>query len=495
LPKLKISKTAPADARADALIVFIAATASGWQLVSDDLDPGLAAQLITVSRPLLPEPAPGRVPTSIPPATPVVLSTVTGVTAPVIVLAPTQTTTEGIRRAAGAAVRSLPSGRSVAVAGPGDDESAVAAVEGVALGSYRYSAYRQPATPPVDTITLCRSNGVTAHLRKQMKRSQVVTDAVCAARDLVNASPSDLGPADFAGLVTSVAADKPVTVEILDEKKLRRGGYGGIIAVGQGSQRPPRLVRMTYRPKNARTHLALVGKGITFDSGGLSLKTPTGMVTMKCDMAGAAAVARATLAIAELGIPVSVTSYLALAENMPSGTAQRPGDVITMLSGRTVEVLNTDAEGRLVMADALTATANDNPDLVVDVATLTGAQIVALGHEVGAAMGNDDGARDAVLAAAARAGEALWPMPLPPGLRPSLDSKIADIANIGDRMGGMLTAGLFLAEFAPADVPWVHLDIAGPAFNESDARDYTPPGGTGAMVRTLIALAEDLTAN
>ena len=284
-------------------------------------------------------------------------------------------------------------------------------------------------------------------------------------------------------------------IEVLDEKRLVRGGYGGIMAVGQGSANPPRLVRMTYRPARAKTHLALVGKGITFDSGGLSLKPPSGMITMKCDMGGAAAVAEATLAIARLGIPVQVTSYLALAENMPSGTAQRPGDVITIHGGTTVEVLNTDAEGRLVMADALVRAGKDSPDLLVDVATLTGAQTVALGHEIGAVMGNDDEARTQMLDAAETAGESLWPMPLPPGLRPSLDSKIADLANVGERMGGMLTAGLFLAEFVEKDTPWVHVDIAGPAFNDGPARDYTPPGGTGVMVRTLVALAQNLASS
>jgi len=251
---------------------------------------------------------------------------------------------------------------------------------------------------------------------------------------------------------------------------------------------------MEYRPAKATTHLALVGKGITFDSGGISLKPPTGMITMKCDMAGAAAVAEATLAIARLGLPIHVTSYLALAENMPSGTAQRPGDVITIYGGTTVEVLNTDAEGRLVMADALVRAAEDDPDLLVDVATLTGAQTVALGYEIGAAMSNNDDARDQVIEAALASGEALWPMPLPRALRSSLDSKIADIANVGDRIGGMLTAGLFLQDFVGPDLPWVHLDIAGPAFNEGAARDYTPPGGTGSMVRTLVRLAQDLAA-
>ena len=401
---------------------------------------------------------------------------------------------ESVRQAVGAAVRQLPARSSVVVPAPDDSpEMAAAVVEGARLGAYRFDRYRSGDTPDaLGTLIVATGSARQAPTKKAVARAGVVIDAVLAARDLVNTPPSDLSPAQMAVTVRRQAADTPVRIEVLDEKRLARGGYGGIMAVGQGSANPPRLVRMTYRPARAVTHLALVGKGITFDSGGLSLKTPTGMITMKCDMGGAAAVAEATLAIARLGLPVQITAYLALAENMPSGTAQRPGDVITMLGGTTVEVLNTDAEGRLVMADALVRSGKDKPDLLVDVATLTGAQTVALGNEIGAAMANDDAARDRVLAAAQQCGEALWPMPLPPALRSGLDSKIADLANVGERMGSMLTAGLFLAEFVPDSVPWVHLDIAGPAFNEGPARDYTPPGGTGSMVRTLVSLAEDL---
>lgn len=401
---------------------------------------------------------------------------------------------ESIRRAIGAAIRQLPARATVVVASPDDDASTVAAVvEGARLGAYAFERYRTgPHSEQLGTLVVATAGARQGPVKKAVARAGVVVDAVVAARDLVNTPPSDLSPEQMAASVRRQAADTPVRIEVLDEKRLARGGYGGIMAVGQGSANPPRLVRMTYRPARASAHLALVGKGITFDSGGLSIKPATGMVTMKCDMGGAAAVAQATLAIARLGVPVQVTAYLALAENMPSGTAQRPGDVITMLGGTTVEVLNTDAEGRLVMADAIVRSGKDKPDLLVDVATLTGAQMVALGHEIGAAMANNDDAREDVLAAAREAGEALWPMPLPAGLRPSLDSKIADLANIGDRMGGMLTAGLFLAEFVPEGVPWVHLDIAGPAFNEGGARDYTPAGGTGSMVRTLVRLAENL---
>jgi leucyl aminopeptidase len=237
-----------------------------------------------------------------------------------------------------------------------------------------------------------------------------------------------------------------------------------------------------------------VGKGITFDSGGLSLKPPTAMETMKSDMGGAAAVLAACVAAASLGLDVSVEGWLPIAENMPSGTATRPSDVLTMKSGKTVEVNNTDAEGRLILADAIARAAEDSPDLVIDVATLTGAAVVALGARTAGVMSNDEGLRASVLAAAERAGEPTWPMPLPADLKKGLESEVADLVNTGPREGGMLTAGLFLQEFVPDGLPWAHLDIAGPAFNPAEAHGYTLPGGTGAAVRTFVRLLEDLAA-
>ena len=312
--------------------------------------------------------------------------------------------------------------------------------------------------------------------------------AVHATRDLVNTSPLDLFPEAFADAAKAAAKGTKVKVQVLDEKALAAGGYGGILAVGQGSARPPRLVKLTYAPARAKRSVALVGKGITFDSGGLSIKPAAGMEAMKSDMAGAAAVLHTVLAAAALELPVKVTGWLCLAENMPSGTAQRPSDVITQKGGTTVEVLNTDAEGRLVLADGLVAAVEEKPDVVVDIATLTGAQLVALGPRVSAVMGTED-ARGAVLTAAARAGEAFWPMPLPEELRASLDSTVADLKNIGERFGGMLVAGLFLREFV-GDTPWAHLDIAGPAFNEGAEHGPTPKGGTGVGVATMLALLE-----
>jgi leucyl aminopeptidase len=274
---------------------------------------------------------------------------------------------------------------------------------------------------------------------------------------------------------------------------MTKGGYGGIMAVGMGSIHPPRLVRLEYSHPGATKTVVFAGKGITFDSGGLSLKPPKSMETMKSDMGGAAAVLAALQAIAALRLAVNVVGYMPLAENMPSGAAQRPSDIITIYGGKTVEVLNTDAEGRLVLADALVRSGADGPDLVVDVATLTGAQSVALGNRVSGVMGSSDSVAAAVAAAAQRAGEATWPMPMPEDLRRGLDSAVADIANVtSDRAGGMLVAAHFLREFAPPGVPWAHLDIAGPAYNDGSPYGYTPKGGTGASVRTLVQVAQDM---
>ena len=279
-------------------------------------------------------------------------------------------------------------------------------------------------------------------------------------------------------------------VEVLDEKALAEPSFGGILGVGQGSANPPRLVRVAHTPPGGTTTLAFVGKGITYDSGGISLKPVGFNEIMKRDMAGAAAVFAAVLAVARLGLQVNVTGWLALAENMPSGSATRPGDVLRMYGGTTVEVLNTDAEGRLVLADALARAAEDEPDAIVDVATLTAATRFGLGNRIFGVMANDDALRDRVLDAAGRDGEQAWPMPLPGRAAPEPGLQVADIANTGDRMGGGLVAGLFLQEFVPAGIAWAHLDIAGPAFHEGDPYGYTPRGGTGSAVRTLVGLAE-----
>ncbi|MGE5287995.1 MAG: leucyl aminopeptidase [Micromonosporaceae bacterium] len=408
---------------------------------------------------------------------------------------------ETLRRAAGAVIRALaqpgsppagpPGKRRIGLALPARNTTEITDVAlGALLGGYVFSRYRTGGHgTETELIVLAQNEGVA----EGVGRATVIADAVAMVRDLVNTPPADLTPRDLAAEAERVAAASGLTADVLGEKELAEQGYGGIVGVGQGSVNPPRLVRLEYQHPDAERTVVLAGKGITFDSGGLSLKPPASMETMKSDMGGAAAVLGAMQAIAALRPAVRVIGYLPIAENMPSGTAQRPSDVLTIYCGKTVEVLNTDAEGRLVLADVLARSASDEPDLLIDVATLTGAQLVALGNRVSAVMANDDATREAVVDAARRSGEAAWPMPLPDELRRSLDSAIADIANVGaDKNAGMLVAGVFLREFVPAGVPWAHLDIAGPSFNDAEPYGYTPKGGTGAATRTLIQIAEDV---
>jgi leucyl aminopeptidase len=408
---------------------------------------------------------------------------------------------EKLRRASGTALRELggnkPAARdkgeakAVTLALPAKTPAEAEAVTiGALLGGYSFRRYRSAPAPDI-AVTLLTGNDNAA----AVDRGRVIADAVNLARDLINTAPIDLPPAVLATEAERVAAGQGVAVQVLDETELKAGGYGGITAVGQGSTRPPRLVRLEYTHPEATRTVAFVGKGITFDSGGLSLKPPKSMETMKCDMSGAAATLAATAAIAELGLPVNVIGYMCLAENMPGGAAQRPSDIITIYGGKTVEVLNTDAEGRLVMADALARSGADNPDLVVDIATLTGAATVALGRRTAGVMGTTEPLAAEVAAVMREAGEPAWAMPLPEELRKGLDSTVADLANVSaDRNGGMLVAGLFLREFVPDGVAWAHLDIAGPAFNESSAHGYTPKGGTGAAVRALVRIAAETAA-
>ena len=411
---------------------------------------------------------------------------------------------EDLRRAVGAAVRSLAGKPQVAIVlGDAGAEVLGATAEGAAFGAYAYDGLktgdRAHRKAPVTEVILLTTAAPDAESQAAAERAQVLGQAVTATRDLINTPPSHLFPAAFAQAAEDAVKSADigsVTIEVLDDAQLRDGGYGGLTGVGQGSTRGPRLVKLSYTHPEATRRLAFVGKGITFDTGGISLKPSASMETMKSDMSGAAAVVHAALAVARLGLPVNVTAWAALAENMPGGNAIRPSDVLTMYGGKTVEVLNTDAEGRLVLADAIVAAGQESPDVIVDVATLTGAQVLALGHRTAAVMSNDEEFRGQLESAAERAGEDFWPMPLPAHLRKSMDTQVADIANIGDRMGGMLVAGLFLQEFVGehaegGQIPWAHLDIAGPSYNESGAYGYTPKGGVGFAVRTLVQLADD----
>lgn len=408
-----------------------------------------------------------------------------------------------LRRAAGSAARQLTGVASLAIALPtASEEDVLAVLEGAAIGSYAFTKYRsvQPekSKVPAADITVVSAVKVAAD---PVARAGIVAGAVHAVRDLVNTPPSHLYPETFAAAAQELAADAPVTVTVLGDAELTAGGFGGILGVGQGSTRGPRLVKVEYAPKPSKgsaapRHLALVGKGITFDSGGLSLKPPASMVGMKYDMTGAATVLAVALAAARLALPLRVTAWLCIAENLPSGSAIRPNDVLTIRGGKTVEVLNTDAEGRLVLADGLSAASEEHPDAIIDVATLTGAARVALGDRYVGTMG-DETLVGELVDVSKQVGETLWPMPLPSELRALLNSDVADIANvkIGSTAAGMLIAGVFLQEFVgkAADgsrIPWAHLDIAGPANNDGSGYGYTGKGPTAVAVRTLLALAE-----
>jgi leucyl aminopeptidase len=408
--------------------------------------------------------------------------------------------TDSLRYAAGSVARQLRGAPSILIALPvTSEEDAIAILEGAAIGAYEFAEFRSgpedsqkaPATS-ITVVTPTQFDNAAA-------RATIVAEAIHTVRDLVNTPPSHLYPETFADAAEELSASADVTVEVLGDDELIEGGFGGILSVGQGSERGPRLVKVSYSPSGASQHIALVGKGITFDSGGLSLKPPASMIGMKYDMTGAATVLAVTLAAAKLRLGVKLTAWLCIAENMPSGGALRPGDVITVKGGKTVEVLNTDAEGRLVLADGLVAASEEQPDIIVDVATLTGAALVALGNRYVGVMGDDTLVAE-VVAAGTGVGETLWPMPIPAELRPLLASDIADIANIkpGNTAAGMLIAAAFLKDFIGTTgegsdeslIPWAHLDIAGPANNGGSGWGFTGKGPTGVAVRTLIALAD-----
>ncbi|MFF5251499.1 leucyl aminopeptidase [Streptomyces leeuwenhoekii] len=506
---LTLSTAAAPGLRADALVIGVAkgakgpVVAPGAEAVDKAYDGGLAGVLETLGA----SGAEGEV-TKLPAPS--------GFKAPLVVAvglgdAPGKDAghdAEALRRAAGVAARALTGCRKAAFALPvvdADDAGAIG--EGVLLGAYSFTAYKDTAKngkgarngkdakggngkAPLAEAVLLGGKPRDKAYKAAVERAVAVCEELNRARDLVNTPPNDLDPEAFAAIAQAAAKEHGIKVQVLDEKALAKGGYGGILGVGSGSASAPRLVKLSYTSSKAKKHLAFVGKGITYDSGGISLKPAGHNETMKCDMSGAAAVFAAVVAAARLGLEVNVTGWLALAENMPSGSAVRPGDVLRMYSGKTVEVLNTDAEGRLVLADALWAASQEKPDAIVDVATLTGAMMLALGSRTFGVMANDDAFRAAVHEAAEESGEAAWPMPLPEHLRKGMESATADIANMGERMGGGLVAGLFLREFVGEGITWAHLDIAGPAFNEGGPFGYTPKGGTGSAVRTLVRLAE-----
>ncbi len=364
---------------------------------------------------------------------------------------------------------------------------AQAVAEGVVLGAYRYTALKSdPERSHLESLSVVGPGG--AQVRAALERGRTVAEAVCLARDLVNQPGGSLTPTAFATRAEELGALRHFRVEVLDRAAIEDEKLGGLLGVNRGSDEEPRFVKLAWEPAHPRATVALVGKGITFDSGGLSLKPTDSMVGMKGDMAGAAAVLATFTALDAVRPPVRVLGYLPLTDNMPGGDATRVGDVLRIRNGTTVEVLNTDAEGRLVLADALSLASEDEPDAIVDLATLTGACMVALGMKVAGVMGNDDGFVDRVRAAADRADEPIWPLPLPADMRRQIDSEVADLKNVaGARWGGALIAGLFLQEFVADGLPWAHLDIAGPA-DATEEEPETRKGGTGFGVRTVLEL-------
>lgn len=489
VPALAVSEQSPIQIEADALVIGVRKTEKGPELLTADaallgLQDALASVGVSGGQDELRR-----------------LPALPGVAARSIALIGigTELTANSLRYASGSAARQLTGVTSIAVALPSSTaDELLAVLEGAALGAYSYTDYRATS---LDSTKLPASSIIVSSTLpgagELALRATAVATAVHTVRDLVNAPPSDLYPETFATEAGQLADGLPVTVTVLGEDELVSGGFGGLLGVGRGSSRGPRLVKVSYTPDGAEKHVALVGKGITFDSGGLSLKPAASMVGMKYDMTGAATVLAVTLAAARLSLGVRITAWLCLAENMPSGTAARPNDVLTIRGGRTVEVLNTDAEGRLVLADGLVAASEELPDAIIDVATLTGAASVALGNRHVAAMG-DDALVAQVVSAATTSGETFWAMPLPSDLRGLLNSEIADIANVkpGNTAGGMLIAGVFLKEFIGkgsdgTTIPWAHLDIAGTANNAGGPWGYVGKGPTGVAVRALLQLAEE----
>lgn len=484
LPSLRSSTDNPASLDVDILVVGLRSGEEGISIYAPGLDEAEESALLEGAKSVGAEGernSTWRVPAPSGFAAMSVLFTGLGATAP---------GANELRDAAGYAA--LHTGKAARVGyalGSSDPAHPRAIAEGALLGAHRVTKAHTTREVTLRDVVVCG-----ALSDADITRALVHAEAVWRVRDLVSMPPNILNPEVFVDTVQSMAQSLEMSIEVFDHVRLREEGYGGLTSVGQGSINPPRMMVLRWSPPNPTHHIALVGKGITFDSGGLSLKPANSMVGMKYDMTGAAVVSAVALASATLGVTTAVTAWVCLAENMPSGSASRPNDVITIKNGTTVEILNTDAEGRLVLADGLSAASLEQPDLIVDVATLTGAARVALGERYAGLMGTP-GATDIVTAAADKAGELVWTMPLPEELRTLLKTDVADVANAkpGNTLGGMLVAGLFLREFVGTGpdgqpLPWAHLDIAGPAENSSGSWGYTPKGPTGALTRTLLEI-------
>ncbi|HUB83920.1 MAG TPA: leucyl aminopeptidase [Bryobacteraceae bacterium] len=401
-----------------------------------------------------------------------------------------------LRRLTGAAVRFLKSKsvKKIALAlerNQATPANVSAAVEGAVLGWFEPDRYKtgEEDKKSLESFTVAVENG--SQLSAAAERGRILAEAQNFTRELVNEPANRLTPLVMAEAARKMAAEFHLQCEVLDREQMAQLGMGALLGVAQGSAEPPALIVVRYRPESAAgtAHLGLVGKGVTFDTGGISIKPADGMEKMKYDMAGGASMLGAMRAIAQLKPAIPVTAFVPCVENMPGSRAQRPGDIVTAMSGKTIEVINTDAEGRLILADALHYAKQQGCTHLVDAATLTGAIVVALGHLNVGLFANDDAMRDRVLAAAKAEGDRMWNMPLEDDYKDYLKSPFADIANVGGRWGGAVTAAMFLKEFA-GDTPWVHLDIAGTAWID-DNKPYISKGPSGVPVRTLVRLATD----
>lgn len=371
------------------------------------------------------------------------------------------------------------------------EQAAGAMVEGVLLGANPFQKYitdEKSLFGGLESATFF-VGAATPGMEATAKRAAIVAEATLYARDLVSEPSNVLTPARMAEEAKKLAKKAGLEIKVLDRKQCEALGMGAYLAVAQGSRNEPHFIHISYKPRGAKVRLGLVGKGLTFDSGGISIKPADGMGAMKSDMAGSAAVLGTMKAVAALKPKVAVEAVMAMAENMPGGASYRPGDILKSMSGKTIEVLNTDAEGRLTLADALAYVQKQKVDAVVDLATLTGACVVALGPDIAGAMGNDETFTAEVLAAAKDSGDEVWQLPMPASYKKFIKSAVADVANISRvRWGGAITAGLFLKEFVNEGTPWVHLDIAGPSYRDEDGSDAFKAEGSGHGVRTLVRL-------
>ncbi len=402
--------------------------------------------------------------------------------------------TDAIRRAGAAIAKGFGRHARVGVELPSGTEvdgpaARQALAEGISLASYTFGEYKADAKPPkLSRVDVAGGAGVKN--QRGLDRGGILARGQCLARDLVNEPGGTLTPPVFARRAAAMAKTSGLTAKVWDEAAIKKGKLGGLLGVNRGSTIPPRLVELTYTPKGKATGtIAFVGKGLTFDAGGLSIKTGQGMMTMKCDMGGAAAVVGAMSVLRDLEVKARVRAFVPMTDNMLGGDATRPGDVLKIRNGKTIEVLNTDAEGRLILADGLSLASEAKPDAIVDLATLTGACMVALGPKIAGLMGNNDAWIEQIQNAAATTGERVWHLPLPDDYKKQFESSVADMKNIGTAYGGALTAGLILQEFVADGLAWAHLDIAGPAFTDAEDGE-TVKGGTGYGVRLLAELAE-----